>query len=94
MRIDLNSGAAVGGSHIEKAQSSPPAQNGAARAAQSHVSESQASVGKFAAAALSAPEVRTEKVQAIEAQLRSGAYKVSPAQVAGSMLEQMRVRSS
>ena len=94
MRIDLNSGAAVSGSHVEKAQTPPPAPTGAARSEQAQVSETQANVGKLAAAALSASEVRTDKVQALQAQLRSGSYNVSPAQLAGSIIEQMRVRSS
>jgi anti-sigma28 factor (negative regulator of flagellin synthesis) len=38
--------------------------------------------------------VRIEKVQALRSQLQSGAYQVSPAQVAGSILEQLRVRGS
>lgn len=50
-------------------------------------------MGKLATAALSAPEVRTEKVQALQSQLQSGAYQVSAQQVAGSIVDQMRVRS-
>jgi anti-sigma28 factor (negative regulator of flagellin synthesis) len=33
-------------------------------------------------------------VRALRSQLQSGTYQVSPAQVAGSILEQMRVRGS
>jgi flagellar biosynthesis anti-sigma factor FlgM len=51
-------------------------------------------VGKLETAALNSPEVRTEKVQALKSQLQSGTYQVSPAQVAGSILEQLRVRGS
>jgi flagellar biosynthesis anti-sigma factor FlgM len=51
-------------------------------------------VGKLEAAALNSPEVRPEKVQALRSQLQSGTYHVSPAQVAGSILEQLRVRGS
>jgi flagellar biosynthesis anti-sigma factor FlgM len=94
MRIDLNSDAAISGSHIERAQSSTVAPGGAARSEQAQISESHASVGKLATVALSALEVRTDKVQALESKLRSGTYNVSSAQIAGSMLEQMRVRSS
>jgi len=43
---------------------------------------------------LNSPEVRIEKVQALRSQVRSGTYQVSPAQVAGSILEQVRVRGS
>lgn len=94
MRIDLNSGAAVNGSHIERAQSSPPAQSGTTRSEQAKISENQVSVGKLATAALSAPEVRADRVEALQSQLQSGTYHASPAQVAGAMLEQMRVRSA
>jgi flagellar biosynthesis anti-sigma factor FlgM len=94
MGIDLNSGAAVSGPDIEKAQSSPAAPTGAARSEQAQISESNATVGKLGTAALSAAEVRAEKVRVLEWQLRAGSYNVSPEQIAGSMLEQMRVRSS
>ena len=95
MRIDLNtSTAAVENSHIEKATQSPHAgQSGNLQSTQTRVSEIDAKVGQLATAAMSAPEVRNEKVQALKSELQSGTYQVSAKQIAGSMLEQMRVRA-
>lgn len=92
MRIDLNPGAATSGSAAEKI-SSPVAPAGASQAEPTHL-ESDVNVGKLETAALNSPEVRSEKVQALRSQLQSGTYQVSPAQVAGSILEQLRVRGS
>ena len=92
MRIDLNPGATISGPQAEK--SSQVAAANPRQADKTHLSESDASVGKLETAALNSPEVRTEKVQALRSQLRSGTYQVSPAQVAGSILEQLRVRGS
>jgi negative regulator of flagellin synthesis FlgM len=93
MRIDLNAGATISGSQAEKT-SSHVAPQSASKTDQTHLSESDASVGKLETTALNSPEVRAEKVQALRSQLQSGTYQVSSAQVAGSMLEQLRVRGS
>lgn len=93
MRIDLNAGATTSGSQAEKT-TSHVASGAASQADPTHFSESDASVGKLETAALNSPEVRTEKVQALRSQLQAGTYQVSPAQVAGSILEQLRVRGS
>ena len=91
MRIDLNPGATIAGTEGEKASSQvPPAR----QAERIYSPESDASVGKLETAALNSPEVRTEKVQALRSQLQSGSYQVAAAQIAGSILEQMRVRRS
>jgi negative regulator of flagellin synthesis FlgM len=93
MRIDLNAGATTSGSQTEKT-SSHVGPASASQTEQVHLSESDANVGKLETAALNSPEVRTEKVQALRSQLQSGTYQVSPTQVAGSILEQLRVRGS
>jgi negative regulator of flagellin synthesis FlgM len=93
MRIDLNAGATTSGAQTEKT-SSHVAPATASQGEQTYFSESGTSVGKLETAALNSPEVRTEKVQALRSQLQSGTYQVSPAQVAGSILEQLRVRGS
>lgn len=92
MRIDLNSAGAVSESRIEKA-GTHAAQTKAGNDTV-ETSEGNMSIGKLAAQALSSPEVRSEKIQALQSQLGSGAYNVSAAQIAGPMLEQMRVRAS
>jgi flagellar biosynthesis anti-sigma factor FlgM len=95
MRIDLSSGGAVSGSQIDKTASPQRTQTASASIGnESGISESDMSAGKLTAAALNSPEVRTEMVQALKSQIESGSYQVSPAQVAGSMIEQMRVRAS
>jgi negative regulator of flagellin synthesis FlgM len=94
MRIDLNPGATASGSHAEKTASAHAAPASARPTDRTRLSESDTSVGKLEGAALNSPEVRTEKVQALRSQLQSGTYQVSPAQVAGSILEQLRVRGS
>jgi flagellar biosynthesis anti-sigma factor FlgM len=93
MRIDLNAGATISGSQAEK-PSSRVAPASASHTGKAHLLESDINVGKLETAALNSPEVRTEKVQALRSQLQSGTYQVSPAQVAGSILEQLRVRGS
>ncbi len=91
MRIDLNTGAAVSGSHTEKTAASHPASAGAAQTDETRLSEGETSVGKLETAALNSPEVRSEKVQALRSQLQAGTYNVSAAQVASSIFEQLRV---
>ena len=90
MRIDLNPGSAVPDSKLERnaaAHGSPTAAEHETR-----FSVSETSVGTLAASALSAPETRTPKVEALRSQIRAGTYHVSPDQVAASVLEHMRVR--
>jgi negative regulator of flagellin synthesis FlgM len=93
MRIDLNAGTTTAGAQAERT-SSHVAPASASQGEQTHFSESGTSVGKLETAALNSPEVRTERVQALKSQLQSGTYQISPAQVAGSILEQLRVRGS
>jgi flagellar biosynthesis anti-sigma factor FlgM len=93
MRIDLNAGATTSGSQTEK-PSSHVARAGARQTNQTQSSESGTSVGTLETAAWNSPEVRSEKVQALRSQLQSGTHQVSAAQVAGSILEQLRVRGS
>jgi len=92
MRIDLSTGAAVSGSQTERPALSHSAPSSAGQTDQSRLSEDEPSVGKLEAAALHSPEVRSEKVQALRSQLQAGTYQVSSAQVAGAILEQLRVR--
>ncbi|HKW19059.1 MAG TPA: flagellar biosynthesis anti-sigma factor FlgM [Terriglobales bacterium] len=95
MRIDLTSGAAASGPQIEKTASSRSANSSAtAGADRAELSESDTNAGKLTTAALNSPEVRAERVAGLRAQLASGTYQVSAAQVADSLLNQMRVRTS
>lgn len=93
MRIDLNSSVAVSGSQIERPSSSQTAQGNKTQNTASQNSESDLKIGRLAAAALSEPDVRTEKVQALQSQIEAGKYQVSAGQVVAAMFEQMRVRA-
>jgi flagellar biosynthesis anti-sigma factor FlgM len=94
MRIDLNPGTGVGKTQTAQTTRSRPNAASTAGTDESRFAESETSVGKLAAAALNAPEVRLAKVQELKAQIHAGTYQVSAEQVAASMLEQMRVRAS
>jgi flagellar biosynthesis anti-sigma factor FlgM len=91
MRIDLTS-ASVAEPNVERAASSQTAKASTEQSRQAQIFESNPEVGKLTAAALDSPEVRSDKIQALQLQIRAGTYHVPAAQVAGSMLEQMRVR--
>jgi flagellar biosynthesis anti-sigma factor FlgM len=92
MRIDLNPGNGVPETQAGQAGKAHP--NLPAAAGEPGFAENNSSVGKLAAAALNVPDVRQAKVAALRAQLAAGNYKVSSQQVAGALLEQMRVRVS
>ena len=93
MRIDLNSSMSTSGSQVEKPTSHSAQPSNAASISQSEFSESDMSTEKLTAAALNSAEVRMDRVQALKSQIESGTYQVSAAQVAGSMMEQMRLRT-
>jgi len=95
MRIDLNSSTPNSAPQIEKATSSHSARTtNSTGSSTSEFSESDLSTGRLTAAALDSPELRMDRVQALKSQIDAGTYQVSPAQVADSMMEQMRVRAS
>jgi flagellar biosynthesis anti-sigma factor FlgM len=94
MRIDLNPGATASGTQAQKTESTHGVPAAVSQTKPTHLSENDTNVGKLEAAVLNSPEVRTEKVQALRSQVQSGTYRVSPAQVAGSILEQLPVRGS
>lgn len=97
MRIDLNSninsniGAAETGLEKSAGARSGSANSAAQSAAQAEFSEAGTTVSRLAAAALSAPDVRQEKVQALQSQVQSGNYHVVSAQIAASLLDQIHV---
>lgn len=94
MRVDFNAGNAV---PENTAQTSSPARPQSAAAADSangtntRFSSGEAGVSTLAAAALHEPEVRADKIEALRQQIASGNYHVSPQQIAGSILEQLRI---
>ncbi|HEY7353507.1 MAG TPA: flagellar biosynthesis anti-sigma factor FlgM [Terriglobales bacterium] len=94
MRIDLDMVAAVADSQVEGTSATRKAQTGEEQNRLSQTLEHHVDVGKLATVAMNSPEVRSDKVQALQLQVRAGAYQVSAAQTAGALLEQLRVLSA
>lgn len=90
MRIDLNTGIVPAETSLEKSAFSHP-RPAVAAPAESQFSSSEASLTNLTASVLNAPEVRQEKIEALQAQLQSRTYAVSSQSIAASLLEQMRV---
>lgn len=92
MRIDLNSNIGAAETSLEKSAEarSASARSAAPGAAQAEFSEAGITVSSIAATALSAPEIRQEKVQALQSQVQRGNYHIAPAQIAASLLDQVR----
>lgn len=95
MRIDLNTGTVSADSKLEKrpGASSTRSTPSDGVASEAHFSAGQASVSALAASAMSAPEVRAAKIEALRAQIASGQYLVSSQQLAASVLAEMRAAS-
>jgi flagellar biosynthesis anti-sigma factor FlgM len=94
MRIDLNAGSVHSGSGVERPIWAQAARAESTRNSESGASEPATNLNHLAASAMSSPEVRAQKIQALQAQIGSGSYAVPARQVADSMLEQIRVRRS
>lgn len=90
MRIDLNSGIGTTETSLEKSAGARRATPAGQNAVEPEFSAAGASVTSLTATALSAPEIRQEKVQALQAQVQSGNYHISAKQIAASMLDQVR----
>jgi len=93
MRINLNVDSNVAETSLEKSASTRTLAAAAQTPAESQFSPNQSSVSSLLSAALAAPEVRQEKVDALKAQVMSGSYQVSSQQIASSMLEAMHATS-
>ena len=91
MRIDLNAGQATGESSLEKSASARPSATAAQAGAEPGSSVEEPKFTSLSATVLAAPEVRGQKVAALQAELASGSYRVSSSQIAASLLEAMRV---
>lgn len=92
MRVDLNPGSGVEGAQTSEAELGRISTTARA-SSRDNFTEFETSVGKLADIALNAPEVRQAKVQSLKAQVEVGTYYVSDSDVAGSILEQLRVRT-
>ncbi len=86
MRIDPHQPVAAGLT-TEKAKNgkSQSSAHGAANAKDAFSADT-VSVGALQAKALSAPEVREEKVQALREAIRNGSYELDPQKIADAML--------
>ena len=95
MRVDFNAGNAVPENTVPTSSPARPQSAATANVANSEntrFSSGEAGVSTLASAALHEPEVRTAKVEALRQQIASGNYHVSPQQIAGSILDQLRTR--
>lgn len=93
MRVDFNAGNAVPENTVptnSPARSQSTAAADATNSESTRFSSGEAGVSTLAAAALHEPEVRADKIEALRQQIASGNYHVSPQQIAGSILEQLR----
>ena len=91
MRIDLNAGLTVPDSKLEKSSGSrSPQESKGTGADKSQLSGTEMSVNLLAGSALQAPEIRTDKVEALKAQIDTGTYQISSDQIAAVMMEQLR----
>jgi len=91
MRIDLN-GASLNGVVREdktKKVSNKPAEHPSVED-KSSLSQDTVSVSSLEAHALSFPEVRQEKVDALREAVQNGQYKVDPDKVAQAMIEHLK----
>lgn len=94
MRVDFNAGNAFPESTVPTSSPARPQSTPAADAANNESTRfpsREAGVSTLASVALHEPEVRTAKVEALRQQIASGNYQVSSQQIAGSILEQLRI---
>lgn len=96
MKIDLNPALGSAASSLEQSRlgktASTRSEAAHPRAAsQSSASAKDSSLNSLSAAALAAPEVRQQKVEALTAQLAGRTYQVSSSQIAASLLDALRV---
>lgn len=88
MRIDLSAGLPLAEADPSRIRSARPLSNDeAAGRTEVATASSSTSVRSLAQSVLDTPEVRTEKVDALRADIASGRYKVSSQQIAASMLD-------
>lgn len=93
MRVDFNAGNAVPENAVP---TSSPVRPQSAATTETVSGDStrffsgEVGVSTLASVALHEPEVRSAKVEALRQQIASGNYAVSPQQIAGSILEQLR----
>jgi negative regulator of flagellin synthesis FlgM len=92
MRIDLYSSAAGQLGHDAnpsqvKAGNAAPVQSGAAED-RTTLTSGSASVESLVSAAMNTPEIRQDKIAALQQAISNGSYKLDPQQIAASMLDE------
>ena len=93
MRIDLNARLPMEEAEASRTRSSRPLANDeAAGQADLATASNSTRVRSLAQSVLDAPEVRTEKVDALRADIASGHYEVSARKIAAAMLEHVLAR--
>jgi negative regulator of flagellin synthesis FlgM len=90
MRIDLYNPASSGSISSDSASKSSPVnqlQNAGSEDRATLTSGSN-SVDSLVSAAMSTPEVRSDKVASLQQQIQNGTYQLDPDKIAGSMIDE------
>lgn len=90
MRIDLNPGYGVQGTQVSNIEALKHVRSVATVEQHGPAAEFQNRVAELSSAALSAPEVRAGKVQALREQIATGVYQVSTVNAANALLNELR----
>ena len=93
MRIDSNTGLTLTDGDVTKTTASKAPdralKNGAATETPAY-STAQSGIVNWSVAALSGPEVRSGRVEALRTAIHGGNYSVNPGDIANSILQQLR----
>jgi flagellar biosynthesis anti-sigma factor FlgM len=93
MRIDLNSGVSLADGEASRTRGARRSEVGAdANHADPVCTSNAATVHSYAASVLSAPEIRSNRVEALRQAVTNGTYEVSSARIAASVMEQLRIQ--
>jgi flagellar biosynthesis anti-sigma factor FlgM len=90
MRIDLYNPASSEIAGDSAAKSSPVSQlqNGNSTEDRATLTSGSNSVESLVSAAMSSPEVRSDKVASLQQQVQNGTYQLDPDKIAGSMIDE------
>jgi negative regulator of flagellin synthesis FlgM len=90
MRIDLYNSASSSIAGESAAKSAPVSQlqKSSSTEDRATLSSGSNSIGSLVSAAMSSPEVRSDKVAALQQQVQNGTYQLDPEQIAGSMIDE------
>jgi flagellar biosynthesis anti-sigma factor FlgM len=89
MRIDLyNPASSFAGEVASKAPSVSQLQDSSSTEDRATLSSGSNSVSSLVSAAMSSPEMRSDKVASLQQQVQNGTYQLDPEQIAASMIDE------